>query len=136
MATKEARINIRASDKTAAAVRTAKRNMMSLKTSIMGVSTALTGLGGVAGVAGIAALAKSAINAGSAITDMAVATNTGVEELQALTFAAQEAGASQEQMANLLVRVQKSAADAKRGLSTAKEAFKLLGISVDDFIRM
>jgi hypothetical protein len=136
MATKDAKIRITAQDKTKASIHQVKRNLAGLKASAIGVSSALTGLAPVAGIAGLASLAKSAINAGSAITDMAVATNTGIEEIQALNYAAQEAGASQEQMANLLVRVQKSAADAKRGLSTAKEAFKLLNISVDEFIDM
>ena len=136
MATKDARIRITAQDKTKAAIRQVQRNLSGLKSAAGMASAALGGLGGALTISGLYRISTSAINAGSAITDMAVATNTGVEQLQALTFAAQEAGASQEQMANLLVRVQKSAADAKRGLSTAKEAFKLLNISVDEFIDM
>ena len=136
MATKDAKIRITAQDKTKAAIRQVQRNLSGLKSAAGMASAALGGLGGALTISGLYRISTSAINAGSAITDMAVATNTGVEQLQALTFAAQEAGASQEQMANLLVRVQKSAADAKRGLSTAKEAFKLLNISVDEFIEM
>lgn len=79
-------------------------------------------------------MANNAIQAGSAITDMAISTRTGVEELQALTFAAREAGASNEQMANLLVRANKSANDAARGLSTASDAFEQLGIDAKAFL--
>jgi len=93
-------------------------------------------LGLVVGIGTITRLASNAIQAGSAITDMAEATRTGIEEIQILNFAAIRAGASQEQMANLLVRVQKSASDAARGLSTQTEAFNRLGISVDKFINL
>ena len=134
MASKDAKIRIGIVDKTAVQLNKIKRNLMGLKATAMSAGTALTGLGGVAGVAGMAAMARSAISLGSSITDMAIATRTGIEEIQVLNFAAQEAGASQEQMANLLVRVQKSASDASRGLSTAKDAFAKLNINADEFL--
>jgi len=136
MAQKEARIRITAQDKATAKLKGIQAQMTRLKTSIMGTTAALTGLGGVAGVAGLGMMSRRAIDAGSAITDMATATRTGIEELQVLTLAAQDAGASSEQMANLLVRAQKSANDAARGLSTAKDAFKTLGINAETFINL
>jgi len=93
-------------------------------------------LGLVIGVGTITRLANNAIQAGSAITDMATATQTGVEAVQALNYAAIQAGASQEQMANLLVRANKSANDAARGLSTATDAFELLNIDAQAFINL
>jgi hypothetical protein len=90
----------------------------------------------LAGPAALGLLAKRAISTGSAITDMAKATNTGIEELQVLQFAARDAGASNEQMMNTLVRIQKSASDASRGLSTATDAFDKLGINVDRLMGM
>lgn len=88
------------------------------------------------GVGALFRLGNHAIQTGSAITDMAKATQTGVEEIQALTYAGREAGADQEKLANLLVRVQKSAADAARGLSTAKGAFSLLNIDAKEFLKL
>jgi hypothetical protein len=136
MATKDAKIRIGVIDKTSAQLHRIKKSLLGLKATAMSAGTALTGLGGVAGIAGMTAMAKSAIDLGSSITDMAVATRTGIEEIQVLNFAAQEAGASQEQMANLLVRVQKSASDAARGLSTAKDAFSKLNINASDFLEL
>lgn len=134
--TSRVEIPITAKDNATRQIQRVKSQLMGLASTAKTVMSGLSGLGGVAGVAGITMLARSAISAGSAITDMATATQTGIEELQALTFAAREAGASNEQMANLLVRAQKSANDAARGLSTAKDAFALLGINVDKFINL
>ena len=136
MATKEAKIRIGVVDKASLQLNRIKKSLLGLKATAIGAGSALTGLGGVAGVAGMASMARTAINLGSSITDMAIATRTGIEEIQVLNYAAQEAGASQEQMANLLVRVQKSASDAARGLSTAKDAFAKLNINADEFLKL
>lgn len=132
--TKRVEIPITATDKATRTIKRVQGSLRGLAMSARSAMASMTGFGSIAGTTGIAMLAKSAIDAGSAITDMATATQTGVEELQALTFAAREAGASNEQMANLLVRAQKSANDAARGLSTAKDAFAQLGINAEKFI--
>lgn len=129
-----ASINLKANDYATAKINSVKRSLMGLGASARAAMGSLTGFGSIAGVSGLTMFAKSAIDAGSAITDMATATQTGIEELQVLTYAAREAGASNEQMANLLVRAQKSANDAARGLSTAKDAFAQLGINAETFI--
>ena len=127
-------IPITATDKATRTIQKVRKQLMGLASAGRAAVSSMTGLGSVAGVTGLTMMARSAIDAGSAITDMATATQTGIEELQALTFAAREAGASNEQMANLLVRAQKSANDAARGLSTAKDAFAQLGINAETFI--
>lgn len=129
-----ASINLKANDYATAKINNLKRSLLSLSATARTAVGSMTGFGSVAGVTGLSMMAKNAIDAGSAISDMATATQTGIEELQVLTFAAREAGASNEQMANLLVRAQKSANDAARGLSTAKDAFAQLGINAETFI--
>lgn len=129
-----ASINLKANDYATAKINNLKRSLLSLSATARTAVGSMTGFGTVAGVTGLSMMAKNAIDAGSAISDMATATQTGIEELQVLTFAAREAGASNEQMANLLVRAQKSANDAARGLSTAKDAFAQLGINAETFI--
>jgi hypothetical protein len=95
-----------------------------------------TAIGGLAIVNFAKNITKQAIDAGSAITDMATATRTGIEQLQILNFAALQAGASADQMGNLLIRVQKSAADSAKGLSTAVDAFAKLNINTETFINL
>lgn len=129
-----ASINLKANDYATAKINNLKRSLLSLSATARTAVGSMTGFGSVAGVTGLSMMAKNAIDAGSAISDMATATQTSIEELQVLTFAAREAGASNEQMANLLVRAQKSANDAARGLSTAKDAFAQLGINAETFI--
>jgi len=133
-ATTEARLVISARDKASAQLTRIRKSLMGIKASAGAVTSALTGLGGIASVGGLSYMAKTAIDAGSAITDMATATGTGIEQLQVLTAAADDAGASHEQMSNLLVRANKSANDAARGLSTAKDAFAQLNIDAETFI--
>lgn len=130
MADAKAKISITAENRTQKAFAQANAGMNKLAGQARAVGGALAGM---MGVASFGMLAKQAINYGSALTDAAAATNTNVEALQVLTFKAQEAGASQENMKMALVRVQKSAVDARNGLATYSRAFNVLGINVQQF---
>jgi hypothetical protein len=133
----DVRIKIHGTDKTGRAFASAKRNLTSLNRSAATTARALAGMfGATLGVAAFVRMTRSVIDYGSAITDAAAATNTNIEALQVLNYAAQEAGASQENMRNVLVRVQKSTYDAQRGLSTARDAFRLLNIDVEEFAKL
>lgn len=132
----QARLELTARDKTTAELTKLNSKLGVLIGTANAAKTAFASLGVTLAPVAILGVANNAIRAGSAITDMASATRTGVEELQVLTYAARIAGASNEQMANALIRVQKSASDAKRGLSTATDAFAKLGINVNDFINL
>ena len=130
-------IGINATDKTGRAIASAKRNLGSLSKTSAGLARSMAGMfGATIGVAVFTRMARSAIEYGSSLTDAAQATDTHVEALQALRFAAQEAGASQQQLDNSLIRVAKSTYDAQRGLSTARDAFALLNINVDEFAKL
>jgi hypothetical protein len=126
-------IQIAAQDATGRAIASAKANLHGLAST---ARTALGGLGVGLGVAGIARFTRSVVDYGSKLTDSAEATNTNVEALQALRYAATMAGASEKQLDMALVRVQKSAYDARNGLSTAARAFEKLGIEVEAFTRL
>jgi len=132
--TEQVRFELTAKDRTAQVMTGFRKNMDAGVKSAAMMSTQLLALAGAGG--GLTMLMRSAINAGSAITDMATATRTGIEEIQILTAAARKAGASNDQMANLLIRVQKSASDAARGLSTATDAFAKLGIDAQAFLNL
>lgn len=131
MATYDARFDIVAKDKTARAIASARSRIEGLGHSAKNV---FGGLGIGISAAALTGFSKSVIEYGSALTDAATATNTSVESLQALRFAAQEAGAGAEKMDMALVRVQKAAVDARNGLSTYTRAFDTLNINVDEFI--
>lgn len=128
-----AHFDISASDKTGRAIASAKQNLLGLSST---ANRVLGGLGIGLGVSSFVGLTKSAIDYSSKIADAATATNTSVEALQALNWAATLAGASQEQMATALVRVQKAAYDAQKGPGAAAEAFRLLKINVDEFSQL
>ncbi len=129
----QVRTYINATDKTGRAIASAKRNIKGFGSVARNV---LGGLGVGLGGAAFVGLTKSAIDYGSSLTDAAIATNTNIEALQALRYAAQEAGASQQNLDNALIRLTKSTYDAQRGLSTAKDAFALLNINVEEFARL
>lgn len=125
-----AHIDITATDKTARAMSSAKRNLTGLGRSARGI---LSGLGVGLGASAFIRLSKDAIEYGSSLTDAAAATRVGVEEYQVLAYAAQDAGASMDKVTTALARIQKATNDASNGLSTYTRAFDALGINVDEF---
>lgn len=127
------RVPIVGEDRTARAIRSAEKNIRGLSRT---TKTVMGTLGVGIGVTTFTRMASQAVQYGSALTDAATATNTHVEALQALRFAAQEAGASEQQLDMALVRAQKSAVDAANGLSTYTRAFDALGINVQQFMHL
>lgn len=65
-------------------------------------------------------------------------TRRGIEAegLQRLGFAAQQSGADLEQVANAMLRANRAAAEAADGNTEYQEAFRALGIDVDEFARL
>lgn len=98
--------------------------------------SAMRSFGALAGAAGFGALANSAINLGSKISDMAVQMNIGTDQLQTLEFAAREAGVGVEVMARALRNVQLRTEEAIKGNKSYGDAFKALGINVNEFKKL
>jgi len=99
-------------------------------------ANAIKKFGAIAGAAGLGMLARSAIDLGSKISDMAVQMNIGTDELQTLEFAAREAGVGVEVMARALRNVQLRTEEAINGNKSYGDAFKALGIDVNEFKKL
>jgi len=88
--------------------------------------------GGAAIAAPIIASVKQFISAGDQLDKMAKRTGMSVEALSELGFAAEQSGANLETLEKGVRTMQRTVNDAERGLSTAKDAFNDLGLSIDD----
>jgi hypothetical protein len=126
-------VKIGATDATGAAFRSAEQKMKAFSGMAKGAMGAL-GVG--VGVAGIASAIKGAIDYGGAVSDAAVATQTGVESLQVFRYAATQAGAKVEQMDKALISLNNSGVEAANGSATATRAFDSLGIKVSEFNKL
>lgn len=126
-------VKIGATDATGTAFRSAEQKMKAFSGMAKGAMGAL-GVG--VGVAGIASAIKGAIDYGGAVSDAAVATQTGVESLQVFRYAATQAGAKVEQMDKALISLNNSGVEAANGSATATRAFDSLGIKVSEFNKL
>ena len=95
-----------------------------------------SGLGGIIGAGSFAIMAKGAIDAGSRISDLSTQLRIGIEELQALQFAARQAGVSSSMLERALVNLQQRSVEAAAGNRSYAEAFERLGIDVQKFIAL
>lgn len=129
----DAIVNIVARDQTAAAAASAMRNIENIGLTARSVFGAF-GVGLTAQA--FVQLGRSAIQYGSEVSDAATATGVGIEQLQALQYVAEQAGAGADKMTQALIRAQKSGYDASRGLSTTTDALSKLGIKVADYVRL
>lgn len=117
----------------------ADKGIKGLTNRMGGLKTAAIGVGiaaGAAAVGGIAAFAKSSIGAfaqaGDEVQKMALRTGFTTEALSELKHAAELSGASLGSMENGVKRMQRTILDAENGLSTATDAFEMLGIEMAD----
>lgn len=92
----------------------------------------LGGFGIAAAVAGIAALGKKSIEHAVNIAHLSEKVGSTAEMLSVLTFAADQAGVSQEQMGNGLEKLAKNQDLAIQGSTKQVDAFKRLGITQSD----
>ena len=106
--------------------------MGGLKTAAIGVGIAA----GAAAVGGIAAFAKSSISAfaqaGDEVQKMSLRVGFSTEALSELKHAAQLSGTSLGSLENGVKRMQRTILDAENGLSTAVDAFEMLGVEMAD----
>jgi len=102
-----------------------------LGSKIQGVGKKLSLIGGVSlapFVAGVKIFAKT----GDDLQKMSLRTGIAIEELSKLDFVASQSGTSLQDFEIAIKTMQRGLVDADRGLSTAKDNFKDLGISLDE----
>ena len=114
-----------------------KKGLARAQANIAGFAkNAISQFGAIAGAAGFGMLGKSAIDLGSRISDMATQLNIGTDELQALEFAANEAGVEIGILERALRNVQTRTQEAINGNKRYGEAFERLGINIDNFKKL
>ena len=103
-----------------------------LKGSILAVGTAFTAAAAVAAVSFAVASVKAFASAGDEIQKMALRTGFATETLSEFKHAADLSGASLAAVETAVKRMQRTVLDAELGLSTAIDAFELLGVALED----
>lgn len=92
-------------------------------TAIVGATTAV--------VSGVSAMAMSVADTAGDISDTATRVGMTAEEYQKWAYAAKLSGVESSKLQSLMVKQQKSFADAKEGSSSLSEAYKRLGIDIN-----
>ena len=108
-----------------------EKKFSSLGKSSVAIGTSL----GAAGAALLTPLAYAATKfaaMGDAITKASQRTGVGAEQLETLKYAAEQSGASFEDLETGLKKMQKTLFDAAGGSQTAKDALAALGVTSDD----
>lgn len=111
------------------AARDADARLAKIERSAKVVGAAI-GVAVVAVGAALANMVNNTINAMDELSKLAQSTGVAVEELSALTYAADLSGVSQDQLGTALVRLTKNMSDAAQGTGEAQKGFEALGISV------
>jgi len=101
-----------------------------------GLASAKGHLGALVGVGAFAALARSTIALGGKISDMATQAGISTKAFQVFSFAAREAGASEEQLRNVFVRLRKAQGDVLGQNKTLIKMFEALGISAETVVKL
>jgi len=116
-------------NRVAGGLRRASQQMVAYSGTVRGIGTKIAGVG-AAIVGPLAGAVKYFASAGDALDKMSSRVGASVEFLSALGHAAQIGGTDIAAMEVGFRRMQRTAFDASRGLSTATEAFGQLGVSV------
>ncbi len=93
-------------------------------------------LAGTAALGGAFAAAKTFARMGDVVQKMAKRTGLSAEALSELSFAAEQSGTDLASLENGLRRMQRTIGDALQGLSTAEDALAMLGLSVQQLLRL
>ena len=118
------------------ASRKAQTTAQKMKAQFGAMKTAVATMSKVVGVVAVGALAvfaKKTIDLGDRIHKLNQRTSLSAEFLSEMKRAAELSGTTLETVAKSTQKLQKSIADAGRGLSTAKDAFSALNIDLNKF---
>lgn len=113
-----------------------KNELKSLGSSVTSFADKWGSIGLAAGAAGFVAVAKGALEAANSIKSMALDVGIGTTSYQALQFAAEEAGVSQDKFDQGLKKVKESVIEAAMGNEKLSEAFGNLGLNAKDLLAL
>ena len=106
--------------------------MGGVKNAAIALGAAFTAAAGIAAVSFAVSAVKSFAEAGDAIQKMALRTGFATETLSEFAHAAELSGASLAAVETAVKRMQRTVLDAEMGLTTAIDAFDLLGVTLED----
>lgn len=130
MASTKLKILLAAKDTATGVFRKFQKTLSGVSKSLLSFKGALVG---AAGVAGIGILVKNSLEATDRISKLSRTIGLSVQELQGLKFAGELAGVELETLGKGVRNLSRVTNDfAVRGLTTSKEAFDKLGISLKD----
>jgi len=133
----EARYELTAEDKSSAAFKSLKANLLGTDKQaglLGGTLKSLTGtIGGLIGAGGFVALIKQSLDAGDAIQKLAQRTGASTEFLSRMDHAARLSGTSLDAVAKAVQTAQRAAVEAVDGTKQYADAFEKLGINAQDF---
>ena len=112
-------------------LRRASARLKAFGTAIRGMGLRMMALG-AAVVAPMLASVKVFASLGDQLNKMSARTGVAVEELSSLAFAAEQSGADLQTLEGGLRGMQRSILNLERGLSTSKDSFDDLGITIAD----
>lgn len=127
----QTKVEITAEDKTAAAFKSAERNLNAWSNKM----SSLQGL--MAGVAtgAMAALINKGLTFADTLDELSKKTGFTTARIQELQYAGSQLGAKQEDVNEALLRFTRTVGEAAQGSDQAREALARVGISVDDLKR-
>ena len=105
------------------------------KTQTM-MSGMMKGFALLGGATGIGRLITGSIKSADSLQKLSIKLGTTTDFLSQLQYAANISGVEMGVVSKALEKMQKSANDASRGLSTARDGFDALGIEVEEFINL
>lgn len=121
---------------TAAAFSKVKSDVTGIRGELQRISvfgrTMVTGLAGALSIGLFTNFIKGAVEAGSAVGDLANRTGLTAEQVQEFSFAVEQTGTSTESWSKAMIAMARLLGDAQRGLTTAQREFAALGLTMDD----
>jgi hypothetical protein len=111
------------------------RSIANVGRDLQSIGSKLAAVGGGA-VAGMVAATKAFSTAGSTLLDLSKRTGVSVEALSAFGYAAEQSGATLEDVSKGIVNLNREFVDAAGGSQSAQKAFSDLGVEIADLARM
>lgn len=108
-----------------------ERSLKPIKDSARELGTTFAAAGGAI-IASLGLMVRSTVKAGDALRDMSIRTGASVEQLSVLGFAAEQSGASIEDVGAGLRFLSRNAVEAAEGGKQQAQAFRNLGIALKD----
>lgn len=124
---------VTAKDATAAAFGSVEKGLGKIGSALGSMQSAILG---AVGIGGLGALVKSSMDATDALAKASDRLGITTEALAGLRYAGDLAGVSAEQLDSGLGKMSKTLNDAARGMSTADESIRALGLSTEELLRM